>query len=234
MTPVIRLVPEQAAGQIAKAGEQLQSPSQAAPGGGVDARITAAVGTQVDSSRQAISEAGSSATTGQSAAKGLGAQDHANAAKTKGVDTNLAGPRARPDAYIEPKPPPAKPWRPCWIGSPDADVKAVCPSDTSDVEYFDKDGDLVSRDVGTGATTVIDHPGMNPPPEAPGDCYLPSAGADRSICAPNTDMWIYPGPGGSQVTESLEHPGSDDRYFTIQHPGPMDPGNQTVIRPGGK
>ncbi|ORX13061.1 type VII secretion target [Mycobacterium xenopi] len=164
--------------------------------------------------------------------------DHAAAYTSTDADAAdpldaLAFEDGRPTAHVAPKPPPEKPWAPCWIGSPEANVPAICPPDTTDVYYFDKDGNLVSRDVGTGATKIIDHPGMNPPPEAPGDCYLPSADADRSICAPGTDQWIYPGPGGSEIHESVVPPGSDRRYFTIQPPGPMGPGDQTVIRPGG-
>ncbi|PBA69048.1 C40 family peptidase [Mycobacterium avium] len=88
----IRLIPEEAPGQLAKAGGQLDSPAAAAGGGGVDPRITAAVGDQVNGSQQAITDAGGSAKTGEAGATALGDQDQANATKTGGGNNNLEGP----------------------------------------------------------------------------------------------------------------------------------------------
>lgn len=88
----IRFFPEEAPGQLAKAGGALDSPAPAGGGGSVDPRITAAVGDQVNGSQQAITDAGGTSKTGEAGASALGDQDKTNATKTGGGNNGLEGP----------------------------------------------------------------------------------------------------------------------------------------------
>ncbi|MCV6988116.1 C40 family peptidase [Mycobacterium timonense] len=88
----IGLNPQEAAGTMAKLAGQFDSAGstlpQAGPAG-LDARVADAVGDQVTSSQQALTDAGTTSQTGRSASDGLGAQDGTNAQRTGGLDTNL-------------------------------------------------------------------------------------------------------------------------------------------------
>jgi hypothetical protein len=58
------------------------------------------------------------------------------------------------------------------------------------VTYFDDAGNYVSKNLRTGEITITFEPG--PYPNWAQSCWLPSPGADRSICEPGTTHWIYP------------------------------------------
>lgn len=126
-----------------------------------------------------------------------------------------------PEIYVGPKPPP--PTQPqasvCYIGAEDGDVATLCPPDTDTVSYVDKAGNYVFKDLDSGQVTVHMKPG--PVDGNPQVCWLPSAGADRSICGPGTTSWMYP-RDGFLVTEEQ---GSDAKpRITFQTPpGPLNP-----------
>lgn len=126
-----------------------------------------------------------------------------------------------PEFHIDPTPPPP-PRRSapvCYIGTEDGDVVKLCPPDTDTVTYFDRDGNYVSKDLGTGAVTIMHSPG--PQDDAPTDCWLPSADADRSICGPRTTTWTYP-RDGYLITEQLGPDGKT--HITFRTPrGPLIP-----------
>lgn len=107
----------------------------------------------------------------------------------------------------------------CYIGTEDGDVVKLCPPDTDTVTYFDKDGNYVSKDLDTGEVTIMHPPG--PQDDAPTDCWLPSADADRSICGPRTTTWTYP-RDGYLITEQLGPDGKTHITFRTP-PGPLIP-----------
>lgn len=117
-------------------------------------------------------------------------------------------------------PPPAQPQAPiCYIGTENGDVAKLCPPDTDTVSYVDKDGNYVFKDLHSGEVTVHMTPG--PVDGNPQVCWLPSAGASRSICGPGTTSWMYP-RDGFLITEEQgpdHHP-----HITFQTPpGPLIP-----------
>jgi len=123
-------------------------------------------------------------------------------------------------AYVPPKPPPSTPDGPqCWIGTKNGDIQKLCPSDTSVVTYVDDDGNYVAKDLHSGDITIMHRPG--PLDGYPSACWLPTAGADRSICGPGTTEWMYP-RDGSLITERI---GPDGKaHIVYQTPlGPLVP-----------
>lgn len=118
----------------------------------------------------------------------------------------------------QPQPNHPKP-APCYIGGEGASPAKVCPPETDTITYVDNDGNYVSKDLQTGAVTVLMRPG--PIDSDPSACYLPSAGADHSICGPGTTTWLYP-HDGKMITDEL---GPDGKvHMTIQTPpGPLIP-----------
>ena len=130
------------------------------------------------------------------------------------------GYRAVKTGYVPPRPPPTAPsGSMCWIGDKDGDVHALCPSDTDTVTYVDGDGNYVAETVPGGEVTVVHRPG--PVDGDPTVCWLPHAGADRSICGPAATSWMYPN-AGFLVTEET---GPDGKVRVIfQTPlGPLIP-----------
>lgn len=125
-----------------------------------------------------------------------------------------------PEIHIDPTPPPPRRSAPiCYIGTEDGDVVKLCPPDTDTVTYFDKNGNYVSKDLDTGAVTIMHPPG--PQDDAPTDCWLPSADANRSICGPRTTTWTYP-HDGYLITEQLGPDGKT--HITFRTPrGPLIP-----------
>lgn len=129
------------------------------------------------------------------------AQNRILAAQLNDTATGYRSIQTTPTAYVSPKPPPQPDSAPlCWIGTENGDVAAICPPNTEDVSYVDDDGNYVSKNLRTGEVTVISAPGTAP--ENPTVCWLPSPGADRSICGPATTSWTYP-QGGYLITEQL-------------------------------
>jgi Excreted virulence factor EspC, type VII ESX diderm len=126
-----------------------------------------------------------------------------------------------PQIHIEPTPPPPpRPSAPvCWIGTENGDVAKLCPPHTDTVTYVDKDGNYVSKDLQTGEVTTMYRPG--PSDQYPTLCWLPSADADRSICGPGTNTWMFP-HNGFLITEEL---GPDGKiHIKFQTPlGPLIP-----------
>jgi hypothetical protein len=57
-------------------------------------------------------------------------------------------------------------------------------------------------------------------PDNPTVCWLPSAGADRSICGPGTTNWMYPN-GGYLITEEV---GPDGKIRVTFRTLPLLPG----------
>jgi hypothetical protein len=105
-----------------------------------------------------------------------------------------AGYRSLDTAYVAPKPPPTVPaGTECWIGTKDGDVSKLCPSDTDTVTYVDDDGNYVGKTLPGGEITIMHRPG--PMDGDPTQCWLPHAGADRSICGPAATIWTYPDSG---------------------------------------
>jgi hypothetical protein len=133
----------------------------------------------------------------------------------------IAWPTHLPEIHIDPTPPPPpRPRAPvCYIGTEDGDLAKVCPPDTDTVTYFDKDGNYMSKDLGTGAVTIMHPPG--PQDDAPSDYWLPSADADRSICGPRTTTWTYP-RDGYLITEQLGPDGKTHIAFRTPL-GPLIP-----------
>ena len=92
-------------------------------------------------------------------------------------------------------------------------------ANTEEVSYVDDVGNYVSQNLRTGEVTVIMAPGTVP--ANPTVCWLPSPGADRSICGPGTTHWIYPN-GGYLISEQLEPDGTT--RVTYRTPlGPLIP-----------
>jgi hypothetical protein len=130
------------------------------------------------------------------------------------------GYRALETAYVPPKPlPPVAAGSLCWIATKDGDVQRLCPSDTDTVTYVDDDGNYVAKTVPGGEITILHRPG--PMDGNPTACWLPHAGADRSICGPAATSWTYP-DGGFLVTEET---GPDGKVRVIFHSplGPLNP-----------
>lgn len=132
-----------------------------------------------------------------------------------------AGYDALPTAHVPPKPPPPTLPAPsmCWIGTADGDVHRLCPADTDTVTYVDDDGNYVAKSLPGGEITIMHRPG--PLEGDPTVCWLPHAGADRSICGPAATSWMYPA-GGVLVTEET---GSDGKVHVVYQtpPGPLAP-----------
>jgi hypothetical protein len=107
----------------------------------------------------------------------------------------------------------------CWIGTKDGDVHRLCPSDTDTVTYVDDDGNYVAKTVPGGEITIMHRPG--PIDGNPTVCWLPHAGADRTICGPAATSWMYPS-GGFLITEET---GTDGKvHIAFQTPlGPLNP-----------
>lgn len=127
----------------------------------------------------------------------------------------------RPDGNVGPhQPTPNHPKpAPCYIGPEGTDPAKVCPPETDTVTYTDKDGNYVKRDLQTGAETTLLRPG--PVDSDPSTCYLPSAGADHSICGPGTTSWMYP-HDGNMITDELGPDGKAHTRFSTP-PGPLIP-----------
>lgn len=127
-----------------------------------------------------------------------------------------------PDANVgpRPQPPPSHPKpAPCYTGGEGDSPAKVCPPETDTITYVDKDGNYVSKDLQSGVVTVIHRPG--PVDGDPSVCYLPSAGADRSICGPDTTDWMYP-RDGKMITDELGPDGKVHTAFQTP-PGPLIP-----------
>jgi hypothetical protein len=126
-----------------------------------------------------------------------------------------------PESNVGPRQPqPNHPKPPlCYIGAEGADPAKVCPPETDTVTYVDKDGNYVSKDLQTGVVTVVHRPG--PVDGDPSVCFLPSAGADRSICGPGTTTWMYP-RDGQLITDELGPDGKVHTRFQTP-PGPLIP-----------
>ena len=129
--------------------------------------------------------------------------------------------RAVQTGYVPPRPPPTPSLggSMCWIGTEDGDVHALCPSDTDTVTYVDGDGNYVAKTLPGGEVTIFHRPG--PVEGDPTVCWLPRAGADRSICGPAATSWMYP-DAGFLITEET---GPDGKVgVTFRTPlGPLDP-----------
>ncbi|KMO82535.1 hypothetical protein MCHLDSM_01158 [Mycolicibacterium chlorophenolicum] len=107
----------------------------------------------------------------------------------------------------------------CFIGTAHGDVAALCPAGTDTVSYVDDDGNYVFKDLQSGEVTVHMRPG--PVEGDPQACWLPTAGASRSICGPGTTSWTYP-KDGFLITEELGPDGKPRIRF--QTPlGPLIP-----------
>ena len=119
----------------------------------------------------------------------------------------------------QPPPPANDTSAPCWIGTADGDIAALCPSNTDTVTYVDDAGNYVSESLRTGEITVIFEPG--PDPNDTESCWLPSADADRSICGPGTTHWRYP-HNGNLITEELQ-PGGEIKVIFQTPLGPLIP-----------
>lgn len=212
---------------------QLQIPK--ASGAGLeDARVAEAVMRHTETTRLSMAAAVRSLATGTVAANGLAAEDDINGARISRI--HIGGPAAfrdhgdkppaaaspfAPLAYVDPKPPPAgqDAVPSCWIGTADGDVAALCPPGTDTVTYVDADGNYVFKDLNSGAVTIQLRPG--PGDDDPQSCWLPTAGASRSICGPDTTSWTYP-KDGYLITEEL---GPDGKvHIKFQTPlGPLIP-----------
>ena len=143
-------------------------------------------------------------------------QDQRAARDTKSVDFHTD----RPDGNAGPHQPPHHPKpAPCYIGPEGADPAKVCPPETDTINYVDKDGNYVKKNLQTGAETVLLRPG--PIDNDPSTCYLPSAGADHSICGPGTTSWMYP-RDGNMITDELGPDGKAHTRFSTP-PGPLIP-----------
>jgi len=137
-----------------------------------------------------------------------------------GFQRLTAGYDSLPTAYVPPEPPPTRPaGSMCWIGTKDGDVHRLCPSDTDTVTYVDDDGNYVAKTVPGGEITIMHRPG--PIDGNPTVCWLPHAGADRTICGPAATSWMYPS-GGFLITEET---GKDGKvHIAFQTPlGPLNP-----------
>jgi hypothetical protein len=119
----------------------------------------------------------------------------------------------------QPPPPTDDTSAPCWIGTADGDIAALCPSNTDTVTYVDDAGNYVSKNLRTGELTIIFEPGADP--NDTGSCWLPSADADRSICGPGTTHWRYP-HNGNLITEELQPSGEIKVIFRTPL-GPLIP-----------
>lgn len=140
-----------------------------------------------------------------------------NRALATQLNDTAAGYRSIPTAYVSPKPPPDPATTPlCWIGTEDGDVAAICPPNTEDVSYVDKDGNYVIKNLRTGEVTVWLEPG--PERGSPTSCWLASRDADRSICGPATTSWSYP-QDGYLITEEL----GPDGQIRIKFRTPLGP-----------
>lgn len=127
---------------------------------------------------------------------------------------------AVPLAHVDPRTPPTHPRPPiCYIGTADGDVATLCPPETDTVSYIDDQGRYVFKDLQTGVVTTHMRPG--PLDSDPQTCWLPSAGASRSICGPDTTTWIYP-RDGFLVSEVLD-PDGQRRIAFETPPGPLIP-----------
>ncbi|MGB5113383.1 MAG: hypothetical protein WBO08_17900 [Mycobacterium sp.] len=145
------------------------------------------------------------------------AQNDSQAARLHGLADRY---RALETAYVPPKPPPTIPGGSlCWIGTKDGDVHTLCPSDTDTVTYVDDDGNYVAKTLPGGEVTIIHRPG--PVEGDPTVCWLPHAGADRSMCGPAASSWMYPNDG-FLITEET---GADGKiHIVFQTPlGPLNP-----------
>ncbi len=133
------------------------------------------------------------------------------------IRTAADGYRTMPLAHADPKPPPDRSAAAlCWIGTENGDVAGICPPNTEEVSYVDDEGRYVSRNLRTDEVTVVMAPGTAP--DAPTVCWLPSPGADRSICGPATTSWIYP-QGGYLITEQVE----PDGHIRVTYRTPLGP-----------
>lgn len=193
---------------------QLQIPTTSGAGL-ADARVAAAVARHTETTRSSMDAAVRSLAAGTAAATGLAAEDDINGARISRI--HIGGPAAirdhgdkppapaspfAPLAYVDPTPPPPAQAAPpvCFIGTADGDVAALCPADTDTVSYVDDDGNYVFKDLQSGEVTVSMRPG--PVDGDPQTCWLPTAGASRSICGPDTTSWMYP-KDGFLITEEL-------------------------------
>jgi hypothetical protein len=132
----------------------------------------------------------------------------------------ISGSTTAPEAAVLAGPPsPPQDAVRCWIASPAADPSRLCPPDTTEVAYVDKDGNWVVKDVASGE--IVDMWGPGPIPQYPNTCWLPGKGADRAICGPGTNHWIYP-DGGYLITEILE-PNGQIRVAFRTPQGPLLP-----------
>lgn len=133
----------------------------------------------------------------------------------------LSGNYLFPGMHVDPKPPPpVQPQAPvCYIGTEGGDVARLCPPDTDTVSYVDKDGNYVSKNLLSGEVTIDMRPG--PVDGNPQVCWLPSAGASRSICGPGTTSWMYP-RDGFLITEEQGADGKIRIAFQTP-PGPLIP-----------
>lgn len=147
--------------------------------------------------------------------------DYAQSAEAvRAAQGRLPGAGAAPLAHVDPRTPPTHPRPPvCYIGTADGDVAKLCPPETDTVSYIDDKGNYVLKDLQTGVVTTHMQPG--PLDGDPQTCWLPSAGASRSICAPGTTSWMYP-RDGFLVTEELD-PDREPRITFKTPPGPLIP-----------
>ena len=129
-----------------------------------------------------------------------------------------------PTARLVPQPPPppkevATPV--CYIVTEDGDAAALCGPDTTEVTYFDDEGNYTYKNLETGEVSIMF--GVGPHPGWPESCHLPSAGADReAICGPDTTNWNWVEPDGTMVTEELLPNGETHIKFRTP-PGPLVP-----------
>lgn len=144
-------------------------------------------------------------------------QDEQAARNTRSVSFH----NDRPEGNVGPhQPPPDRP-KPasCYIGPEGTAPAKVCPPETDTITYTDKDGNYIKKDLQTGAETTLLRPG--PVDNNPSTCYLPSAGADQSICGPGTTSWMYP-HDGHMITDELGPDGKVHTRFSTP-PGPLVP-----------
>lgn len=105
-----------------------------------------------------------------------------------------------PQVHVEPKPKPKHDHIPpvtCWLPSPDADPAKYCPAETTRIQYVDKDGNWIQKDIGTGANQRI----LNG--EIPGVQYLP--GPPTEPAPPGVTDRLWPDEDGNLV---LQHEGN--------------------------